>query len=119
MQDEACDVKPDLNSLQSSLAKGSDSVEPSQKSVGFAAELLAELRDVIHIQKHVGTPTAPNESNWPPKQSYMTFVKDFQTEEEGENADSLSEDRNPGTNSGKESLRIKQYRRQLNYRCGC
>ena len=94
MLDETCDVKPDLESLQSSLAKGSDRVEPSQESVGFAAEVLVELGDVIHIQEHVGTPTAPNESNWPPKHSYKTFVKDFQTEEEGENANSLSEDSN-------------------------
>ena len=42
MLDEADDVKPDLDSLQSSMAKGSDYVEPSQESVAFAAEVLAE-----------------------------------------------------------------------------
>ena len=94
MLDEAFDIKPDLDSLNSSLAKGSDYVEPSQESVAFAAEVLAELGDAVHIQEHVATPTAANESNWPPKHSYKTFVKDFQTEEEGENANSLSEDSN-------------------------
>ena len=48
MLDEAWDVKPDVDSLQR-LAKRSDYVELSQESVAFAAEVLAELGDVINI----------------------------------------------------------------------
>ena len=92
MSDEADDVRPDLDSLESSMAKGSDSVEPSQESVAFAAEVLAELGDVVNIREH--QQATPSESDWPPKHAYKTFVKDFQTEEEGENDESLSENSN-------------------------
>ena len=91
MSDEADDVKPDLDSLESSMAKGSDYVEPSQESVAFATEVLAELGDAVNIREHQATPT---ESDWPPKHAYKTLVKDFKTEEEGENDESLSEDSN-------------------------
>ena len=85
---EADDVKPDLDSLESSMAKGSDYVETSQESVAFAAEVLAELGDIVNIREH--QQATPTESDWPSKHAYKTFV----TEEEGENDESLSEDSN-------------------------
>ena len=74
------------------MPKGSDYVGPSQESVAFAAEVLAELGDVVNIREH--QQATPTESDWPPKHSDKTSIKDFQTEEEGENDESLLEDSN-------------------------